>query len=416
MSPVELHCTVRGDSIRMCRTGIYANTTQKAGFSDQLTGFFGGIFDTKDWPARWHCGEWSDFHGWLYIASDLLIWASYFLIPFFLMRVAMQRRDFPFPKTIWLFIAFIILCGTSHLLDAIMFWVPMYRLSALVRLGTAIVSLGAVYYLSRIVPNILLIRSVADLQKEIDERNIVEEKLQETQRSLIRSMDQLERQHAQLKNFTHILSHNLRNHSSNISQLTNFIDEENLDANNSEIFQKIQGVSRLLNNTLDDLSQVIRIRENKLENEGLDIQEVTREVLTVMSEGLKESETDVNTEFSERKVSFPKIYLESILMNLISNGIKYRKDNEPAQIALKMYVNEEGVKELEYMDNGKGINLDLHADKIFGLYKTFHKHKEANGVGLFLIKNQIEAQGGRIQVSSKVNQGTTFKITFNEYA
>lgn len=536
MSPDNLQCVVHGGNIRMCRTGAPLHNIQHAGLGDQVTDFFGGLFSTAHWPARWYCGSWSDFHGWLYIISDILIWGAYFLIPVLLMRVALKRPDIPFAKTLWLFVAFIILCGTTHLVDAIIFWFPVYRLAALVRFFTAVVSLSTVYYLFKISPNILLIRSVSDLQKEIDVRNTIEEKLassehlfstaadvgklagwefdfrtneftwtsnfnhifetdaetikyrsdllrffspsdgdliemaltyssetistwdhefqmttargnvrwirfhasplfnknaemvkvsgiisdidryKTTQLHLVKSLDQMEQQHAQLKNFTHILSHNLRNHSSNIALLTTFMDTETLDENNAEVFQKITTVSRHLSNTLDDLSQIIRIREHRLDNEELDMREVTMEVLAVMSEGLRTSNASVELQFEEQKVSFPKVYLESILMNLISNGIKYKKDNEPARIALKLYVNEHGVKELQYADAGKGINLDLHADKVFGLYKTFHKHKEANGVGLFLIKNQIEAQGGNIQVLSEVNKGVTFKITFNEHA
>ncbi|MCE6988981.1 ATP-binding protein [Dyadobacter sp. CY323] len=535
MNPDLSLCVTSADSIRMCQSAAVLNPSQKADLSQQFTGFFKGILSTEHWPARWYCGEWTDFHGWLYIISDLLIWAAYFLIPIFLMRVALTRRDFPFPHAIWLFVAFIVLCGLTHFIDAIIFWVPVYRLSALVRFLTAGVSLSTVFFLFKIFPNILLIRSVDDLKKEIEERNLVEEKLaaseylltaagevgrlagweydlatkefnwtktagqifettncgirteedllsffneqdqmtiklallnssenspvwdheflmrtsnsikwvrfsgdalsdkngevtkirgiimdidryKTSELNLIKSIDQMAQQNNQLKNFTHILSHNLRNHSSNMALLTSFVDESALDATNLEIFQKVRNVSRHLNNTLDDLSQIIKIRENKLESEELNMYAVTNKVLSVLDESIKDSGSEVHLNYDLETVIFPQVYLESILMNLISNGLKYKKDNEPAHITLKFYLNGDGIKELKYIDGGKGINMDLHADKVFGLYKTFHKHKDAHGVGLFLIKNQIESQGGKIQVYSKENQGTTFKITFNEFA
>ncbi|TLV00151.1 sensor histidine kinase [Dyadobacter luticola] len=535
MRPENILCVTDADSIRMCKTGTIINQNQKAGVSEQITGFFEGILSTKNWPARWYCGEWTDFHGWLYIISDLLIWSAYFLIPVFLMKVVMSRRDFPFPKTIWLFVAFIVLCGTTHFIDALIFWVPVYRLSALVRFFTAAVSLTTVFYLFKIFPNILSIRSVSDLQKEITERNIVEEKLaaseflltaagevgrlggwefdlttkefkwtqtsgeifemdetlivteedllqffSETDQmtiklallnsagtktswdhelkmrtsrhgkwvrfsgsavidrndevtkirgvimdidryktaelNLIKSIDQMAQQNNQLKNFTHILSNNLRDHSSNIESLTTFVDEPALSDGNLAVFQRIKTVSKNLDHTLNDLSEIIKIRDNNAESEELDIYKVTNSVLSILSESIIETGTTVDLKYDFDTIIFPQAYMESILINLISNGIKYKRDNAPAHISLKFYLNGEGIKELRYTDDGKGINLDLHADKVFGLYKTFHNHKDAHGVGLFLIKNQIEAQGGRIQVFSKVNQGTTFKITFNEYA
>ncbi|MCF0071058.1 ATP-binding protein [Dyadobacter sp. CY261] len=510
--------------------------SSQGGLPEQSQEFFNGIFSTAEWPARWYCGYWSDFHGWLYIVSDILIWAAYFLIPVFLVRFVLRRKDFPFPKTIWLFVAFILFCGATHLIDALIFWLPIYRFSALVRFGTAIVSLTTVYCLFKIFPNVLLLRSVADLQREIDERTIVEEKLAESEFlltaagnvgklggweydpatgqfrwtatcgnifetdeadvhsetdllklfpepyqliiraalresiqfgqawdhelqlvtpagtrkwvrfsatpllnaagqvskvggiimdidryktleiDLVRSIDQMAQKNNQLHSFTHILSHNLRNHSSNIALLSEFVDETTLTKDNEELFQKIKTVAKHLNGTLDDLSQVIKIRDNQLEGEKLDIREVTDQVLSVLDESLHKSQAHIDLEFEEKEIVFPHIYLESILMNLISNGIKYKKDDQHPMIKLHFYRNKVGLKVLEYCDKGRGIDLSLHAEKIFGLYKTFHKHEDAHGVGLFLIKNQIEAQGGSIQVFSKVDAGITFKITFNENA
>lgn len=524
------------DSIPICRTNALPLRAAQEDLPTQIATFFQGLFDTNQWPARWYCGNWSDFHGWLYIVSDLLIWSAYFLIPTFLIRLVLIRKDFPFPKALWMFGAFILFCGTTHFIDALMFWVPVYRLSALVRFMTAVVSLSTVYYLFRIFPNVHLLRSVSDLQREIDERIIVEDKLAESEfllsaagnvgklggweydvaeeqykwtgacgaifeadekeirhnRDLLRffplhyqltlqdairevirtgdtwdhelhlitghgtrkwvrfsaspvyntqntvtrirgiivdidkyktleldlkkSIDQMAQKNSQLQNFTHILSHNLRNHSSNISLLTDFVNESVLDKENEEIFQKIKTVSHHLSGTLDDLSQVIKIRNNQLEGEILSMRAVTNEVLSVLNESIEKSQAEIDLDFSTDTIVFPHLYLESILMNLITNGIKYKKDNQPPSIRLRFYRNETGIKVLEYSDKGKGIDLDMHADKVFGLYKTFHKHEEAHGVGLFLIKNQIEAQGGKIQVFSRVNVGTTFKITFNENA
>ncbi|WP_426293540.1 sensor histidine kinase [Dyadobacter endophyticus] len=393
---------ISNDRIPLCRTGMGPLKANQAGLAEQVQEFFRGLFNKSEWPARWYCGSWSDFHGWLYIISDILIWTAYFLIPIFLIRFIQSRKDFPFPKTIWLFVAFILLCGTTHLIDALIFWLPVYRVSALVRFGTAIISLITVYYLFKIFPNVLLLRSVSDLQREIDERTSVEEKMAQ--------------KNSQLQSFTHILSHNLRNHSSNIALLADFVDESTLTKDNEELFQKIKTVSKHLNGTLDDLSQVIKIRDNHLEGELLNIREVTQQVLGVLDESLHASQAQVEMDFQETEITFPHIYLESILMNLISNGIKYKKDGEHPVIKLRFYRNEMGFKTLEYSDEGKGIDLTLHADKVFGLYKTFHKHEDAHGVGLFLIKNQIEAQGGDIQVFSEVDAGITFKITFNENA
>ena len=63
-------------------------------------------------------------------------------------------------------------------------------------------------------------------------------------------------------------------------------------------------------------------------------------------------------------------------------------------------------------DNGLGIDLERHRKKLFGMYKTFHKHPDSRGIGLFMTKNQIEAMGGFIDVESKVDEGSIFYVNF----
>lgn len=524
-SPVRCGVVCKADSVQL---------HQHASLKSQVTDFFTHIFDTSDWPPRWHCGTWTDFHGWLYIISDLTIWASYFLIPILLVRMITKRKDLPFPRVIWLFGAFIILCGITHFLDALIFWWPAYRLSALVRLATGIVSTITVYALYRILPLVMSLRTVQDLEKEIAERKSVEEKLAASEFMLseagrvsrvggwevdlvtgndtwtstvydifeldqnmppkevnviqyfpqpyrqqlleainkatsgggrwdlellyvspnnrevwIRSIGEAEfdesgtacklkgvlidihkykinelalsetvglmaQQNQQLKNFTHILSHNIRNHASNISLLCSFVEENTLDENNADIFGKMKKVSGALNNTLEDLSAALKVREGGVDAETQHFDQITREVLNVMDIDLKTNQAIVETQFEVTTVKFPGIYLESIIMNLISNSIKYRKADVTPHIIIKTYLDTNKRCVLQYTDNGVGIDLALHGEKLFGLYKTFHKHKDAHGVGLFMMKNQVESQGGKIAVESTVNEGTTFKITFNE--
>src|SRR5262245_44460253 len=94
---------------------------------ESMSHFMEHLFDTSDFPDRWHCGQWTLPHGVLHIASDLLIFAAYAAIPLTLAYFVLRRRDVPFTPVMWLFAAFILLCGTGHLLDAVVFWYPAYR-------------------------------------------------------------------------------------------------------------------------------------------------------------------------------------------------------------------------------------------------------------------------------------------------
>jgi PAS domain S-box-containing protein len=143
---------------------------------DQVVDFFKELFDSSDWPPRWHCGRWTEFHGWLYIISDLLIWSAYFTIPIVIIRFISKKQDIKFARLYFLFAAFILACGATHFLDALAFWIPAYRLNALMRFITGIVSWVTVFYLVKYLPVVFSLKSQKDLEVEIAQRKKAEEK------------------------------------------------------------------------------------------------------------------------------------------------------------------------------------------------------------------------------------------------
>ncbi len=136
----------------------------------EIEEFLEKFFDTGSFPARWYCGKWSEFHGWLYIISDVAIWAAYFTIPILLVTFIRKKKDIPFPRLFWLFGAFILACGATHLIDAIIFWFPIYRISAFVRLLTAVVSWATIIALYRILPQALLLKTPGELERQVQLR------------------------------------------------------------------------------------------------------------------------------------------------------------------------------------------------------------------------------------------------------
>src|SRR6202044_1671025 len=105
-----------------------------------MVGFLASLFDTSDFMPRWYCGSWTSAEGWLHICSDLAIWSAYMAIPLLLGYFVIRRRALPFRWMFWLFCAFIFCCGTAHLIEAIIFWKPIYRLGGVVKLATALIS------------------------------------------------------------------------------------------------------------------------------------------------------------------------------------------------------------------------------------------------------------------------------------
>ncbi|MEZ0386419.1 MAG: ATP-binding protein, partial [Verrucomicrobium sp.] len=141
--------------------------------------FFRKLFDTSDFPARWHCGYWTDGHGWLHIISDVAIFGAYAAIPISIATfVLTKRRDIVFPKLYWLFATFILSCGLTHLVEATIFWHPWYRFSGVMKLLTAVVSWTTVFALIKILPSALNLPGIARLNDqlvaEINERKASE--------------------------------------------------------------------------------------------------------------------------------------------------------------------------------------------------------------------------------------------------
>ena len=134
--------------------------------------FMSKLFESSEFPARWHCGSWSQDLGWLHIVSDSVIFAAYFAIPATLLYFLYQRKDIAFPRIVWLFAAFILLCGFGHLIEAGIFWWPVYRFAGLVKAATAIVSVITVGALVKLIPQALALPSAARLGEELqDSRN-----------------------------------------------------------------------------------------------------------------------------------------------------------------------------------------------------------------------------------------------------
>ena len=141
--------------------------------------FLARLFDTSDFPPRWRCGSWTPGHGWLHVLSDLGIWSAYLAIPCVLVYLVLRRKDVPFPRVCWLFVTFILACGTTHLMEAVIFWWPAYRLAGLIKLFTAFVSWATVLALVPIVPRALAMRGPKELEQEIAERTRAEAQMRQ---------------------------------------------------------------------------------------------------------------------------------------------------------------------------------------------------------------------------------------------
>lgn len=244
------------------------------------------------------------------------------------------------------------------------------------------------------------------------QRDITEKKKQEVEKEqLIRELTQ---NNKDLQQFSYITSHNLRAPLSNLTGLLNLIDDIPIeDPELKEILDGFNKSTHLLNETINDLVKVIIIKDNpSIEKEELMLKDIFEDVFSQLSFLIGLHKPIIKFDFDE--VSFlntNKSYLESILLNLLTNAIKYKSPTRKLKINITANQMDDCVV-LIFKDNGIGIDLERNRDKIFGLYQRFHDYPDSKGLGLYLVKSQVETMGGTIGIESKVNIGTTFTLTF----
>jgi len=250
---------------------------------------------------------------------------------------------------------------------------------------------------------------------DITERKIIENNLNETKKELEVLTDKLTGQNKQLLSFAHIISHNLRAPVSNLNLLVHFYKESTTPEDKDELWGNFETVIGHLNTTLDELLETLKIQEDTTkEREKLSFEKTFNAIKETLIGQIMETKAVIFTDFLKApEINYPKIYLESIMLNLISNAIKYKSPDRIPEIRIATN-NTDGEIVLTVQDNGLGLDMIRHGKNLFGLRKTFHRHSEAKGVGLFLTKTQVDAMGGAISAESEVGKGTIFKIKFNK--
>jgi len=239
------------------------------------------------------------------------------------------------------------------------------------------------------------------LKEEVDKRT----------HELVNSNLELVKQNIQLEQYGYIIAHNLRGPVARILGLSNLITREFNPTRDLEIIDQLHISAEELDTVIHDLNVILDIKKG-LQNsyEDLDFQDRVEKVKNALRDKIAETQAVIETDFSQAGTCFSiPAYIDSIFYNLISNGIKYRSTDRAPRITIRSEVKNRKLL-LTITDNGVGIDLEKQKNKIFNLYQRFHHHIEGKGMGLFLVKTQIEALGGSIEIESEVNKGTTFRI------
>ncbi len=217
-------------------------------------------------------------------------------------------------------------------------------------------------------------------------------------------------QNERLKNFAHIVSHNLRSHSGGISGLLELLLSEQPDWAEHEYMQLLkQGVDNLMQ-TILDLTEMVKVNLNTESRVAIDLSKVIQKNIDSLVQQVRNSGIQIENRIPATVTIFGvPAYVDSIVLNFITNAIKYRSPERTPFLIIESE-QKENFLILRFKDNGLGIDLQKHGEKLFGMYKTFHQHPDSRGVGLFITRNQVESMGGKIEVASTIGNGSTFSV------
>jgi PAS domain S-box-containing protein len=241
-------------------------------------------------------------------------------------------------------------------------------------------------------------------------RDITVEKQKEEEREKL--IIELTQNNKDLKQFSYITAHNLKAPLSNLTSLLSLLKDIHID--DKELQDILDGFSKsteLLNDTINDLSKIIVIKDNTaVDKELITISVTVDNIIKQLGFLLLEKKPKIILNYDKDVVVYGnKLYFESIVINLMTNALKYNNPKNTLEIEIDSY-NDEKFTYLMIKDNGLGIDLEKYKDKIFGLYQRFHNYPDSKGLGLYLVKSQVISLGGDIQVKSEVGVGTTFTV------
>ena len=243
-----------------------------------------------------------------------------------------------------------------------------------------------------------------------NQNNQLELSLDAKSKDLLQTNQQLLVQNHELQQFSYTVSHNLRGPVASMLGLINIHHLSIEETEKASIFSLLEKSAQSLETVIHDLNKIIDIRKDKFSiNETVNLEKEVNLIIQSLNVFITENEVKVNLDFKANEIDSVKAYINSILYNLISNAIQYRSPDRKLIIDVSARKKSDYVV-IEVADNGLGIDLVRFKDDLFKLYKRFHSHVEGKGLGLYIVKQQVEKLNGYIEVESTPGTGTRFSV------
>jgi len=220
-------------------------------------------------------------------------------------------------------------------------------------------------------------------------------------------------QNAQLEQYAFITAHNLKAPVARLKGLINIFELTNLVTDkNVEVVDRLKEASQDMDEVISDINKILQVKNfSEQQRKEINLQQLIDKISRRLEARASKNKVVIKTDLQVERILSIDTYIESILYNLINNGIKYHRADVDSFVEIQSYKRLTKTI-IKVKDNGVGIDLDKFGKKVFGLYQRFHDHVNGKGIGLYLVKTQTESLNGKIEISSTVNEGTEFKLVF----
>lgn len=365
------------------------------------------LFDVSPYPARWSCGYWQPMIGWTHVLSDLLIFLAYTCIPVSLLYYQNKIKALALNYVFYLFASFIFLCGGTHLIEAIIFWHPIYNFAGLVKLLTAIVSVATLIVITTKLPMTL---------NYIKEKNESRELRFELENLKI---EEAKRAHIAKDSFLACMSHELRTPLNAIIGFTGILLMRlpgSLNEEQEKQLKTIQASSKHLLSLINDLLDLSKIESGKIELklEKINCNEIVKEIVDTLTPlcTYKGLELRYFAPAHEVFLMTDSRALTQIVLNLLNNAIKFT-DTGKIQVEIQQAKDNHSEKVIiKVIDSGVGIKAEDQS-KLFQAFQqitTSGKLIEGTGLGLYLSQKLSSLINGKIEFESTLGIGSTFSV------
>ena len=369
------------------------------------------------------CFLWTPWILWTHVTSDIVTGLSYFSIPIVMALYALRRPDARYRPTLYLFIAFILLCGATHFVSVIVIWNPIYEIQGVLKALTAIASLATAIALWPLLPKALAMPSTvqleaknAELADEIERRRVAEAELTALTRSLEARVEErtekLSQTNEALRQYAATASHDLQAPLRHISMFAQMLQKQastDLSPGGQELVGNIVDSTHRMRRMIESLLEYSRLMDHELDFQTMDAATPISAAIAATQPDMDAAGAVINVDLTQAQIVGDADLLSRLFENLLDNALKYRSD-DPPRIDIASQVQGRFL-EISVSDNGIGIEKEF-SERVFEMLKRLHAESEipGTGIGLSLCQRIAESHGGRIWLDPDYTDGACFRV------